>query len=154
DLDRLPGQQQGAAPLALLVAELGAQEQAVGVVGVDVEGLLQGLLGLLDLAVAEQEPGLLAPGLGVAAVGADHLVHGPQGRLVLAVGLLVEGPLDAGVDRLTAPLELLAAAARAGGVGVEGHGDPSRGAGSGGPVSGAKGVWRHVSNVPGRYGTL
>src|SRR5439155_1679873 len=63
-----------------------------------------------------------APGLGVVRVLGQDLVHGAQGGLVLAGGVLLEGLVDLDVDRLAAPLEFLAAAARAGGVGFAGHG--------------------------------
>src|SRR5262249_14255885 len=54
------------------------------------------------------------------------LVHEACRRLVLPLLLLGEGPLDAAVDRLAAPLELLAAAAGAGCVILDhGHERPS-----------------------------
>ena len=86
-----------------------------GVVGVQREGAGEGLLGLVGLAVDREQVGLLAPRLGVVAVFGDDLIDGAHGHLVLPVALLVPGPLDARIDRLTTPLELLAATARAGG---------------------------------------
>src|SRR5262249_21202200 len=92
-----------------------------GVAGVEFQGLLERALGLLPPVQLVEQLRLAAPGLGVGRVLGQDLVHGPQGGLVLAVGVLLEGLVDLDVDRLAAPLEFLAAAARAGGVGFAGH---------------------------------
>src|SRR5262249_59073917 len=68
---------------------------------------------------------LAAPDLRIAGVLGGHVVHRLQGRLVLTVGVLLERLGDLLVDRLAAPLELLAAAARARRVKVESHYRPS-----------------------------
>ena len=107
--------------LALGVAEAAAQVVAEGVMGIDVEGLLQGALGFLGPVHLVQELRLAAPDLRIAGVLRADLLHGPQGGLVLAVGVLLERLVDLDIDGLTAPLELLAAAARAGPVGIERH---------------------------------
>src|SRR5262249_45004622 len=88
---------------------------------VDLEGLLEGGVGLLGAVVLEEELSLASPGLGVAGMLGEDLVHDAQGGLVLALGVLAEGAVDVHVNGLAAPLELLAAAAGAGGVGIEGH---------------------------------
>src|SRR5262249_32083899 len=87
----------------------------------ELERLFEGLLGLFDLAVVVKQLGPLAPRLGVGGVLLDEVVQKLQRRVVLAVGLLLEGTADGGVDRLTAPLEFFAAAARARRVRVQCH---------------------------------
>lgn len=104
-----------------MVAEHAAQHVAKGIFGADIQGFLQGSLGLLDPVVLEEQLGLAAPGFRIAWVSGDHLIHLLQGGLVLAVGILLESPVDFDVDGLTAPLEFFPAAARTGGIGIESH---------------------------------
>ncbi len=107
------GQQQGAGDFAFMVPELAAQQQPERVVGIDRERFLQRVLGFVQFAVGSQQLRLAAPRLRILCMFGDGLGHQAEGHLVLALPLLLEGPLDFTVDRFAAPLEFLAAAARA-----------------------------------------
>ena len=115
-------QQQRASQFAFLKAEDRPQEQAIRVIRIDSERLLQRRLGFFDAAELIEQLRLLAEDLRIARVGLLDLVDDAQGRVVLAVGLLLVGPPQVAVDRLAAPAVLLAAATRARGVVVDGHG--------------------------------
>ncbi len=104
-------QQQSAGDLAFLKAERGTQQQTGGIVRIEVERLLQGGVGLLDLTLTEQQTRMLAPGFRIAFVFADDLLHQPRCRFMLAGRLLFPGAIDTGENRLTAPFEFFAAAA-------------------------------------------
>src|SRR5262249_6314721 len=129
-LSGLAGEDQGTLDLPLVGAELRQHPQAARVVGVEVERLLQGRLALGGLAVHEQELRLASPCFRVVCVLANDLVHDAQGGIVLPFFLLLEGTLDVDEDVLTAPLELLPAAARTGRVRIESHWSRSKVKGS------------------------
>jgi hypothetical protein len=86
---------------------------------------LQCLFRFFDFAAKRQELCLPAPNFRVAGVFADDVRHCPQGNLVLSGVILLESPFNFGVNRLTAPLEFLAASARTGRVRVGAHGKKS-----------------------------
>jgi hypothetical protein len=103
------------------VAEAAAQVMAEGVIRVEVEGLLQGGLGLVRPFEVIKELRLTAVNFRVGGILGKGLVQRREGGLVLAVGVLLEGAVDLLIDRLAAPFEFLAAAAGAGVVRFESH---------------------------------
>ena len=107
--------------LPLVLAELAAEEVGHAEVGVELEGLLNGLLGLLRLAGVVEELGVVTPDRRLVGVGLGQFLDRGRGGLVLPRAFELERLLDLGVIGSAAPLELLAAAARAGDVGIEGH---------------------------------
>jgi hypothetical protein len=94
---------------------------AKSVPGIDGKSLLEGLFRFLDLVVLMEQQGLAAQGFGIGRVLRDYFIHDFQGRLVLSGRVLLEGPIHLEVNGLATPLEFFAAAARAGGIGIERH---------------------------------
>ena len=108
---RLAAEEKGAGDFSFPKTELRSQEQAVWIVRIDGERLVEGLFRLIELAVGREQLGMAAPRLRVLGMPGGHLRHHAQGGFVLSLLLLFEGAFDLAVDRLAAPLELLAAPA-------------------------------------------
>ena len=69
-------------------------------------------VGFIHALVVVKKQSLAPPGFRIARVLLDDVVHHPQRGIVLPFLILLEGLVDLHMDRLTAPLELFAAAAR------------------------------------------
>src|SRR5258708_582075 len=116
-------EQQRAGIFALVVAEHSLKKVPGRIPGIDFVSLLKSRLRFFHLAVLIEQLGLAAPNFWIARMLGHDLVHHLYRRFMLALGVLLEGPVDRLMDGLTAPLEFLAAAARAGSIWVHGHGD-------------------------------
>ena len=118
--------------LAFVEPEHAAEEVGHAETGVQLQGVRECILGLFD-HLAAVVVGLLkaggvvevlrevAPDGGLIGVRLRELANGLQCGLVLAHAFLPKCLLDLRVKRGAAPLELLAAAAGARNVGIEGH---------------------------------
>ena len=104
-----------------MLAKHAVQQVSKRIVRIDCKGLLQRILRVVNAIVLIEQLRLTTPGLGVGRMLGRHLIHEPQGGLVLPFLILAKGLVDLHVNRLTAPLEFFAAAARARGVEVDRH---------------------------------
>ena len=102
--------------LALLQPHEPAEPVAEGKIGIEVEGLLEGRVGLLRLVDEEEDLRLVAHGLGDLGELFDQLSHRLLGGGRLLMLELMERLFDVPVVRLAAPFELFAATARATGI--------------------------------------
>lgn len=98
--------------LSLEEPKSAAKELSKGVVRIDFKGLGEGGFRFLGLFVLEEKQRLFAPGFRIVGMLGDDLIHETQGRFVLPLLVLAERRGDFLVNRLAAPFEFLAAAAR------------------------------------------
>jgi hypothetical protein len=104
-----------------VLAKHAAQQVAKRIVGIDLERLLQSVLGVINSVVLIEELRLAAPGLGVGGVFTGHLIHQAQSCFMLSFFVLAKSLIDLHVNGLTAPLEFFAAATRTGGIRIDDH---------------------------------
>src|SRR5262245_47060837 len=95
------------------------EKMAERVIGIDVERLLQGGFGVLDLFKVVEQFRPATPDLGIVGMFRRKFFQGAQSGLMLAFGVLTKCFVDFDVNWLAAPLELLAAAARTRRVKIE-----------------------------------
>jgi hypothetical protein len=123
-LGRLAEQQKRPDHLALGLPEQPAEQVPHGEVRLQGKRLVDRLLGVFDLPLGEQDVRVVPPDRRLGAVRPGQRLHRLDRPLVLPLLLLVEGQLDLPEVWGAAPLELLAAAARAGVIWVRGHNRP------------------------------
>ena len=87
-----------------------AQKIAERVIGHFLECFGEGRLGFVGLLILPKQERLFAPGFGIVGVLGDNFVHNAECGVVLPDLILLKGLGDFLMDRLAAPLELLAAA--------------------------------------------
>jgi hypothetical protein len=107
--------------LPFVLPEHATQQMTECVVRVNFERLLQCVLRLVHAVILVEELSLAAPGFRIAGVFGGDFIHHAQGCFMLSLFVLAKSFIDLDVDRLTAPLEFFAAAARTGGVRINDH---------------------------------
>ncbi len=109
---------------ALEVAKTATEVVPERVIGIDFKGLLQGVFSVVGTVGLIEKLSLPAPNFRIPRMLLACFIHDAQRRFVLTFRLLLKRLVDLRVDGLTAPLEFLAAAARARRVGIKCHGVP------------------------------